>query len=308
MVTKPSTTADDVTAVLKPGVSLTATPALAIDLLERCAYARQRPLNEDRALLLADAMEQGTFLANTQISFARHAGRLVLVNGQHRLTAVTLAGRSAAFRVEIYDCANEGEVDTLYCRFDRPGGARTATQLSASLGLHDDFEGGLRRSTASLLLNAVTLPMMNFARIGPAIRPRATRDLDLRNKAAREWKPWAIEYQACLDQGVAVRTRRYRVGSVFAVGMATLRHQTARAREFWGGSIANDGLAANDPRAALHAAFLIISGKNEKRHEFDLAEMACQAWNAFYRERNLRQVRTTGGAFVILGTPYGAEE
>jgi hypothetical protein len=185
-------------ALLVPGAALSIDKPLAERILRDCPYAQQRPLNEDRALLLGDAMEHGTFLRLTQISFGRLHGRYHLVNGQHRLTAVTLADQPQAFRIEVYDCRDTAELHALYCRFDQPGGTRTLAQVSRSLGLHDEL-GGLRPATAALLLRTVPLLMIDLRRIAPAQRPRAARDLERRKEAALAWKPWAIDYQACLE-------------------------------------------------------------------------------------------------------------
>jgi hypothetical protein len=66
-------------------------------ILKSCIYQGQRPLNADRAILLGETMERGTFLPRTQLAFGRWNGNFFLVNGQHRLTAVTLSRQAQYF-------------------------------------------------------------------------------------------------------------------------------------------------------------------------------------------------------------------
>ncbi|WP_165363943.1 hypothetical protein [Rhodoplanes serenus] len=290
--------------VLVSGASLRIDQDLAARLLAECPYDGQRALNDDRALLLAAAMEHGTFMQNTQIAFARCDGRYFLVNGQHRLNAITLAQQAQAFRIEVYDCRSRDEVDACYCRFDQPGGQRSLTQVSRSLGLHDSAEGGLRPATAALLLRSVPMLMIGRRRIAPSQRPRDTRDLDVKRDFAMRWKPWAIDYQSCLDQGIGQRTGRYRAGGVFAVALVTLRYQNAKAREFWGPSIRNNGLLVGDPRGALHSHFL---SAKRATSEYDLAEAAVHAWNAWFGGRQLTMCKVLGASLAPRGTPFTGE-
>lgn len=274
---------------------------IARQILTECEYPRQRQLNDDRALLLASAMEQGTFLPNTQLAFCRLGSALYLVNGQHRLTAVVLSEQAQTFRIEIYECSSMADVDAAYCRFDQPGGQRSLTQVSRSLGLHDDGDdpSGLKPSTAALLLRATPLLMIGMKRIPPVQRPRHTRDLDRKKDVALTWKPWAIDYQVCLQSGISNKTARFRTGSVFAVALITLRYQNERAKPFWSHALRDSGLMEGDPRHTLHSHFL--SAKKAKT-EYDLAEAAAHAWNAWFSKRNITLIKTLGGPIRLAGT------
>jgi hypothetical protein len=274
---------------------------LADRILKSCIYQGQRPLNEDRALLLGDTMERGTFLPHTQLAFGRWNGNFFLVNGQHRLTAVTLSRQAQYFRIEVYECASSDEIDSLYARFDQPGGQRSLTQISRSLGLHDDEKDGLRPASAALLLRAVPLLMIDLKRIVPSQRPRNSRDLDAKREFALCWKPWAIDYQNCLDGGIPVRTARFRASGTMAIALATLRYQNARAKEFWREAAHNSGLKSGDPRHTLHTFFL---QSKRVRSEFDLAEACSFAWNAWFSDRPLTLLKILGGKINVRGTPF----
>lgn len=278
---------------------------MARRLLTECQYPEQRPLNEDRAMLLATAMEHGTFLPFTQLAFAVHNGRHYLVNGQHRLNAVGLALTAQSFRIEVYPCRSMDEVRALYTRFDQPGGQRSLTQVSRSLGLHDEADGGLRPPTAALLLRAAPLLMIDLRRIAPNQRPRNTRDLDAKKDFALKWKPWALDYQNCLDKGIGRYTSRFRAGGVFAVALTTLRYQRDKAIPFWSEAARNSGLLTGDPRLTLHTHFL---SSRRATSEYELAEAACWAWNAWFQDRRLTLIKVLGSPLKVLGTPYQGGE
>jgi hypothetical protein len=304
-LTFPFQKAGSLSQILASGAAVKIDAELARRILAECPYEGQRPLNEERALLLASAMEHGTFLANTQIAFCLYQGRFQLVNGQHRLNAVELARQTQLFRIEVYECSSRAEVDATYCRFDQPGGQRSLVQVSRSLGLHDDDDKGLRPSTAALLLRATPMLMIELKRIAPNQRPRDTRDLDAKKEVALRWKPWAIDYQSCLSGGITTKTARYRAGGVFSVALITLKYQNERAIKFWSESIRDSGLMSGDPRHTLHAHFL--SSKRVKS-EYDLAEAASHAWNAWWQGRQLTMCKVLDGPIRLLGTPFAGNE
>lgn len=281
----------------KSGDAVIVDAATAEQIMRECHYEGQRRINDDRALGLAEAIEHGTFLRNTQLAFARLHGRLILVNGYHRLTAVTLCRQALQFRIEIYDCLSMEDVDALYLRFDQPGGVRSLTQLGAALGLADDK---FRQGSVSWLMRAVPLLMMRLERVPPVKRPRATRDLDRKKEEAKLWKPWALDYQSCLDGGVTVRTSRYRNAGVVAVALMTLRYQNVMGKVFWAESIRDNALESDDPRHALH---MHLATAKRSMHEYALAEACCNAWNAFFRNRRLTICKSLGYPLRILGTP-----
>jgi hypothetical protein len=292
--------------VLVPGESVCVDPALAVRLLSESRYEGQRPCNDERALLLSETMEHGTFRQNTQLWFARLRGQYFLVDGQHRLTAVDLSRTTQRFRIEVEDCGNMGEVAALYCRFDQPGGQRSLTQVSKSLGLHDDAPGGLRPSMAALLLRAVPLLMIDLKPIAPVLRPRAVRDLDAKKDFAQAWKPAAIQYQRCLEGSNASRTGRFRTAGVVAVALITMRYQETAAREFWREAIRDNALHDTDPRHTLHIDFL--QRRKQAGSEFVLAEAASVAWNAWMQNKQLKIIKVLGNPIRLAGTPICSAE
>lgn len=292
-------------ALLVPGALVAIDAEAATEILDRCRYEHQRPLNDDRVLLFAMKMERGTWPQGRQIFFGRMDGNLYLIDGQHRLNAVTLAGRAQTFRIEVQDVTSLAELDDRYCEFDQAGGQRSPTQLSRALRLHDEEDGGLRPATAALLLRAAPMLQIGLKRLPPALRPRETRDLDCKREVALAWKPWALDYQSCLDCGITTRTGRFRRGGVFAAALVTLRYQRERALPFWREAIRNSGLTVGDPRQTLHSHFL---SSKRAGTEYELAEAACHAWNAWLRDKRITMIRAIGSPLRLLGTPYLGSE
>ena len=90
---------------------------------------------------------------------------------------------------------------------------------------------------------------------------------------------------------------------VMAVALYTLRHQPARAHEFWHGVAGNDGLRKGDPRAALIADLLFNRTLNVGSHRQKVQQPAL-AWNAFCEGRDLKIIKCIDGAALTLwGTP-----
>ena len=92
-----------------------------------------------------------------------------------------------------------------------------------------------------------------------------------------------------------------------AVALYTLRHQPARAHEFWSGLAKNDGLRRGDPRATLIQDYLTRSvGIGSARQR---VQQTTLAWNAFCEGRDLKIIKCIEDApIVIWGTPVKAKK
>lgn len=292
--------------IVAAGGHLTVGPALAHRILTECHYAGQRRIDEQHALLLGMEMEQGTFLADTQLAFAQiDGGALHLLNGRHRMHAVELSGRHIRFSVVIYPVDTAAELGSLYCRFDTMVRKRTAPQIISASGIADEDAAGLGRPAARILYAATPLLMLGFAREAHPTRRIETRNVDRRIEFARDWKDAAILYQKCLAASLTALPARFRSVGVAAVAFATLRYQPELGEVFWSYAVANDALRVGDPRRTLH---LDLVGRTGKRGtEYDLAKSAATAWNAFFEKRPLKLIRALEGPIRIAGTPFGTQ-
>lgn len=274
-------------------------PVLARRVLVSANYERQRPVSPSHVAFLADEMRRGSFLPGTQIAFARHAGKLVLVNGQHRLNAQIEADEDVEYQVVIHDAASDADVHRLYYRHDRGGRQRSDAQVLASVGVAEGH--GITKTLARAVFQAMPLIANGFLRPNFAEEPSLRND-DLRLEMCKPWWGIAHTYEQLIAPAPRLVQKKLTSSQAVAVALVTLKHQPARASDFWCGIAKDDGLRRNDPRKAL---LIDLANREWSRRSSDGAVVTSLAWNAFYTGRPLSQIKIVNGASVrILGTPY----
>ena len=122
----------------------------------------------------------------------------------------------------------------------------------------------------------------------------------------RDWAVEANKYESIAKKAKkALLIRMYGTGMV-AVALYTLRHQPAKAVDFWTGVAENDGLRKNDPRASLIYDLLnrnIGVGNNRQK-----VQQPALAWNAFCEGRNLSVIKCVPeNNLTLWGTPLKAK-
>ncbi len=289
--------------LLYEGAFLTVTPELAHRILDDLQYdGHQRLIRTERVQVWAGKLRHGEFRPGDQINFGRLPdGTLKLVNGQHRLTAITNCEIATTFRVNVIDVENELGLGTLYRSFDRDGLMRsTVDSLSAELG-----EYQLQKQIATGTFNAVKLIMLNFrtGRKGEGkhlkLDPYELLSDDARLRAAAPWWPLARQYQDCVTDAARGLHSYLRSAAVIAVALATLRYQNELADEFWE-KVAQGG-DYRDP-CGIYARYLLM---NRRPNPHDAVRAAASAWNAFYENREVTFLRAHDHPVKIMGTPWG---
>jgi hypothetical protein len=142
--------------------------------------------------LLADLMQRHQWRAKEKLDFARLDGRLILVNGHHRLGSQALAGLRMEWIVVIHECASADEVAELYFTFDTNCRQRSPHTILNVVGLGPTL--GIGKDTASRLWSAIPLLNSDFdfsilAR-PDAIDKAIDRRLDLARSYKREILAW----------------------------------------------------------------------------------------------------------------------
>lgn len=278
---------------------LKVTPALARRILTLHNYERQRPLKHTHVSFLADEMRRGSFLAGTQIAFAKHKDRLILVNGQHRLNAQIESAETVEYQVIIHTAETAADVHRHYYRHDRGGKARSDSEVLASVGIAERFN--LSATLTRAVFHAQPLIANGFTR--PNHMENVTlRNDDLRLDGCKPWWSSAETFQGLVAPAPASVRKRLYSSQAVAVALVTLKYQPEKAAEFWSGLAKDDGLRRDDPRKAL----LIDLGAREWfRKSADGSRSTSTAWNAFYQDRPLRRIHIVDGSPVrIAGTPY----
>jgi hypothetical protein len=280
---------------------VTFTPAQAALVLRECRYERQR--DEMRAkphiAVLAEQMRRGLWLPRTQIDFAIIAGRVVLVNGHHRMRAQIDAGAEIIWNVVIHPCSTDEELRSLYWRFDTHLRKRTASNILSGIGFAQ--EAGLQKEVAKALWQAapVVAAGMRFARY-----QQDQRDMlpDERLAFCREHLDGAHFMQEAFAKAIPPVRRKLLAVSQFAVAMATLKHSRSKAEGFWTGVCEDDGLPKGDPRKALLLDMQVRGSKGALLAAQMMAAARC--WNAWHGGRQIGHVKVTGNAIPLAGTPY----
>lgn len=274
----------------------------ASTVLKLCRYDKQR--DETRAqghiATLAEAMRRGQWLEKSQLDFARVNGRLIMVNGHHRMHAQIAAGVDILWSIAIHDCADEGHVRSLYYRFDTNLRKRSASNIMSGIGFAEDT--GLAKQSATALWTSaqVIADGMKF-RHGSKATSSALLTDD-RVAICHEYAHEARIYDTFVSKAPSHMKRRLRTASVFAIAMVTLKAEPVLAGEFWRGLAEDDGLTKGDPRKALLTDMQTRSGARGLMTAQMMA--TARAWNAFRMGKSVHHIKVTGNPVPIDGTQY----
>lgn len=279
------------------------TPAQANMVLKWCRYERQRDETKAKGHIatLAEDMRRGNWLPKSQLDFARLNSRLILVNGHHRMRAQVEAHADILWNIAIHDCASDGEVRSLYYRFDTNLRKRSAANIIGGIGLAEDT--GLRKEIAAALWHSAQVihDGMIFRRYSPSGSKRAML-ADERVAVCRQYADEAKTMERLIALAPTHIRRKLKTISVFSVAMVTLKAEPATASEFWKGLAEDDGLTKGDPRKSL----LVDMQSRTARNGLIAAPMmaAARAWNAYRAGKNVGHIKVTGHPVPIDGTGY----
>lgn len=273
---------------------------LAKRILAEAAYQRQRRIYPHHVRFLSGEMERGSFGQGSQLAFCLFNGRLVLVNGYHRMTAIVASGFSQEFQVRVQPVASQEEVDRDYHQHDFGTRKRSVAEVLGAM----DFakKHGLSRTMARVLYEAALLLENNFARVSYQQNP-LYRSVDYRVELAQKWVKPASDFEVSLARANPdIKSKLLHCGPA-AVGIATFTYQQSKATDFWMGLAERDGLRRNDPRQSLSDDLL---RRNMSQDSHDQGEKSCAvAWNAFYEGRKLQVIKVYADRpLKILGTPW----
>lgn len=279
-------------------------PQRALGILEHLNWSRQRDISQHWVGVLRMARLKGQLTFLTLVYAELPDGSWVLVDGQHRLWALSELDQSIPAVIIVCEVANERQLESLYLTFDRAKRRGPDVALKAKNVLQQTERPDLvkRMNGAIPLLTAAFSPSYRFG----------AQDLEDRSNASQEWLPWMESYIRLISSGAASDQRRLMRSPVAAVALATLRYAPRdRAEAFWSRAATQEMLTADDPRMRL-MAFL----REEKKRDYGNARGAIRevpyagyvavAWNAYFEGRSLKVLKAVEGAPVkILGTPFG---
>jgi hypothetical protein len=277
---------------------------MARDILAQCYYEPQRrrdKTNGGHVEIYAEQMKRGLWKPGSQIAFARVGADLFLVNGYHRMWAVSECGKAQVFQALIQDFKTLDEVGNWYYSFDHMMRKRSDRQIMEAAGLYEDYSD-IRRELASAAYNAAWILGTNFSVWGNINKPKIWKIPDHVAASLELWKTAVRGYNAAMTAAdCKIPPFFYSTGCV-SVALATFRHRQDAATKFWLGAIQDDGLKKTDPRRALNMWRMRPKAGGTA---FDAACAAAVAWNAFDANEPLQIIRIGEcRPLSIAGTPF----
>lgn len=281
----------------------TLTPKGAALILEQMNFPGQRAINAAQVYGHTHAIIRGDWMEGHAMTFAELPdGRIWLVDGQHRLTAISQQSENVPVTIRLVPVENEKEAGEFYSGFDQKTSVRSTKQIIHATQACDD--SGLSVDVAAAVFAASTLLDNDLI---PATNAQNNKNREIfllhtRMSAIAAWKKEALIYSGIMD--IAQRSLRAKMmqAGIMAVALYTLRYQGSKAVDFWTGFATQANLGVSDPRQALYADCMtrkLNCGSSKQR-----VQQPTLAWNAFFQGRKLQIIKCLPDSkVVILGTP-----
>jgi hypothetical protein len=274
----------------------------AQQILDKLNWRRQRDISHGWVadLRMAILKNELTFLTLVYAEFPD--GTQVLVDGQHRLTALATLQIRMEAQVTVHRVADERELGVLYLKYDRAKTRGPEVALKAR-GILDRVEHPDKLKKLA--------PGVQIVRSGFSPSYRADKSMISRSDGVEDWLSECETYIRLISAAPRSDQRALSRAPVVAVALATIRHQPDISQEFWTRAASQEMLASDDPRLRL-MAFLRenkrVTGYRGVIREIHYSRYVAAAWNAFYEGRPLKLLKASdiSGPVRILGTPYGS--
>lgn len=276
-------------------------PVMAARILAEANYVRQRKIKPYRLHRHKTTIARGQWDSDNSIRFANFKGQLILVDGQHRLTAIVETGVACGFVVIITDAETWGDVHRMYSRIDVDGNRSVADVLNAAdptAGRDISFE--MRRGA----YRAMDILANDFPHRRLKVGEAELVTKEDRVNCLAFWLDELDEYDAIVRRGQSQLRNSLRSPGVIAVALATLKHQHDKAAVFWQSVADNKLLRPGDPEQAL-INFLLTSRKDDAGYVTE--RYTAQAWNAWFGRKRLDKIRKSSAndrPIKLSGTPF----
>jgi hypothetical protein len=256
-------------------------------------FERNRPIVRDAVDYYATQMESGEFLNATPIIMAliETTNRVVLVDGQHRLSAVVKSKKSMNFTMMTYYLQNESQLAILYATID-VGRTRNLNDNVRAHGLPEEL--GMSQADSAMLASA----SLFAEKKRPAFEVRARGngsyvDQIDRAKKYRSEGVWYFEILKLAPKSIRNLARRK---AIVACALITLKGYPSKAKDFWRGVLLLDNIAQGDVRWRLHMKIVDIFNRTDSTrrgmtvNSRALAAIVCTCWNAYSAGRDLKVI------------------
>jgi hypothetical protein len=212
-------------------------PGIAQRILEELNFPGQRPVDSSRVYGHRHAIITGDWLDGHAITFAALPdGQILLVDGQHRLTAIGQSESAIPITVRIVPVEGVKDAQRFYAGFDQKKSVRTDRQILDAVGVAE--ETVCVYQAAPLLLNDLE-PLTGSANIKRTqtcscitTKWRSCKGGPKKHASTNKSRSW--QKRRCC--------RECDLPAFLPSRSIPCRHQPARAREFWMGLAEHDGL------------------------------------------------------------------
>lgn len=276
------------------------TPERAKEILfEMNVFLGQRKLCARHVEYLSREITNNRFIVGTQIHVVVMKEKKILVNGQHTLSAIVHANKEIELTVAMTSVENEDELNKVFSRFDAPISARSNRDSLLSLGIPALI--GVSATSISSAQAAIRYMDQGFS-VHPQDRIYGRkRNHEDEAENAMKWKK-----EIALFDGMSRKrgARMFCNACIFSVALVTLRHQEAKAIEFWREMIEDNGLLQTDVRKRIST--IILRNVRPKPNAMNgLSLQIVNAWNAFFKSKSLHNLNLSKNLteIQIAGTP-----
>jgi hypothetical protein len=293
-------------------------PQMADQWLAMSQYEHQRQLREDWVLELANYLLSGEW-ETTMMKFRvdMQTGQWSLVDGQHRLNAISLAGISAPLTVMWEPARVAEDIHASYRRIDT-GLQRRLTERLATEDLEDRLGLRVREVKGAASAVAVLVDGFQSTRVGRGRSGQSVgfKSAEMRIRGIERWGSEAAQYFPCVRPAQRSIGHRMELAAIAAVGFVTFRYEPEKAQEFWSQVATGDMLPSDSPALKLREYLL---GPDSRRTATggrisDMARLAATCWNHHYRGRRLSLLRVYGSVMsrpILIegrGCPYNGRD
>lgn len=266
------------------------TPELAQQWLQK-QFGDQRKLRDHHALLLAGEMQRGAFVPHNAISFAVLGQSRYLIDGQHRLQAVTLYGKPVSMSILEIPAADMEHVRQLYSNIDQ-GLRRTTIDAIRAMGIANEFSLSERR--VQRMAGALRVIATRFTdTTGGASRSESrkkravTRSNAVNTTLLRAWNREIHRYYGLVEGGEPSIIELFDRAAVLGCALLTIRYAPDQAERFWRDAVVDDGLSKADPRKR----FVAWLREGNTRKSGDIGRAFAVAWRHFLRSSEVTFLR-----------------
>lgn len=278
------------------------TPEEAERFLQRNIYPRQRPLRLRQIALLRQAIRAGTFKPGT-IELCDFDGKSYLMDGQHRLMAMSQEKKTIRMTLAVFRAETEEELNAHYYRTDN-NLKRTHADIYHAAGLAEAWDipvDTVRR------YGAAVAAIEEYMREDPQTPYLGSVSAERRMELMKEWIEHERSFLVAIAPADKALSRLLMLAPVQSIALITFRDQPLRAHEFWSEIARNDGLRKGDPTHSLLSALTLGREQYKARHRDDRWTMRAVsiAWNAFMEGRKIGVLHPVISAPITLsGTSF----